>query len=180
VITRESTLAEVCFVVSHTLEAHGITAVLTGGSAAAVYAPHVCTSYDADFVLEGDEPLTEIVGALSSIGFRRDGKSRMFVHPDTKFTIDFPRGPLAVGGDYVHKIARLTHRDMTLRILSPTDCVRDRLSHFYHWNDYTALNAAVAVAIANINNVDMDLLRAWSTREENLNKFTDFKVRLNR
>lgn len=179
-ITRESTLADICFRVSQALGAHGIAAVLTGGSAAAVYAPHVYTSYDADFILERDEPLTEIVDALAPIGFTRDGKSRIFVHPDTSFTIDFPRGPLAVGGDYVHETATLTNGDMTLRILSPTDCVRDRLAHFYHWDDYTALNAAVAVAAANIDNVNTDLLRSWSTREESLNKFTEFERRLSK
>lgn len=176
-IKRESTLADVCFAVSQALEAHGITAVLTGGSAAAVYAPHAYASHDADFVLESDEPLEEIVGALRPIGFKRDGKSRIFMHPDTSFTIDFPRGPLAVGGDYVRDTAILTNGDMTLRILSPTDCVRDRLAHFYHWDDFTALNAAVAVAAANIGNIDMDLLRSWSEREDNLAKFAEFKRR---
>lgn len=179
-ITGESTLADVCFAVSQALEVHGIAAVLTGGSAAAVYAPHVYTSYDADFILEHDEPLTEIVDALGTIGFNRDGKSRIFVHPDTKYTIDFPRGPLAVGGDYVNETATLTNGAMTLRILSPTDCVRDRLAHFYHWDDYTALKAAVGVATANIDNVNMDLLRSWSTREEHLNKFEEFERRLSR
>lgn len=179
-ITCESTLADVCFVVSKALEAHGIAAVLTGGSAAAVYAPHVYTSYDADFVLDHDEPLIEVADALGSIGFNRDGKSRMFVHPDTKYTIDFPRGPLAVGGDYVHETSTLRNGDMTLRILSPTDCVRDRLAHFYHWDDYTALTAAVGVAAANLDNVSMDLLRSWSTREENVSKFAEFERRLSR
>ena len=179
-ITPESTLAYVCFAVSHALEAHGFEAVLTGGSAAAVYAPHIYTSCDADFVLEHDESLTEIVEALRSVGFTRDGKSRTFVHRDTNFTIDFPRGPLAVGGDYVHEFTTLTNGDMTLRILSPTDCVRDRLAHFYHWNDYTALNAAVGVGAANIDNVNMDLLRSWSARKDSLIKFTEFERRLSK
>ena len=177
-ITHESTLPDICFAVSQALEAHGITAVLTGGSAATVYAPHVYTSYDADFVLERDEPLEEIVDALLSTGFKRDGKSRIFSHPDTVFTIDFPRGPLAVGGDYVRETDILTIGDMTLRILSPTDCVRDRLAHFYHWDDFTALKAAVAVAAANIGNINMDLVTSWSKREDNLAKFTEFERRL--
>lgn len=177
-ITPENTLVDVCFAASQALQAHGFSAVLTGGSAAAVYVPHVYTSYDADFILERDEPLADIVNALASIGFKRDGKSRIFMHPGTSFTIDFPRGPLAVGGEYVHETATLTHGDMTLRILSPTDCVRDRLAHFYHWDDYTALKAAVAVAAANIDNLNMDLVRSWSTREESLEKLTEFERRL--
>jgi hypothetical protein len=178
VITRESTLVDVCFAVSGALQTHGIIAVLTGGSAAAAHAPHAYTSHDADFILQRDEPLAEIAAALLSIGFKRDGKSRIFSHPDTAFTIDFPRGPLAVGGDYVHETAILTREGMTLRLLSPTDCVRDRLAHFYHWDDFTALKAAVAVAAAKTDDIDMDLLRSWSEREDNLNKFTEFERRL--
>lgn len=177
-ITRESTLADVCFAVSYALQTHGMSAVLTGGSAAAVYAPAAYASYDADFVLERDEPLEAVGDALVSIGFERHGKARIFVHPESLFTIDFPSGPLAVGGDYVHETAILTKGDVTLRILSPTDCVRDRLAHFYHWDDFTALNAAVAVAAANIGNLNMDLLRSWSKREDKLDKLTEFERRL--
>ncbi|HEY8296858.1 MAG TPA: hypothetical protein VIG32_02420 [Candidatus Baltobacteraceae bacterium] len=177
-ITRESTLADVCFAASQALEARGITAILTGGSAASVYAPHAYASHDADFVLPGDEPLEDAGGALLSIGFKRDGKSRIFVHPDTSFTIDFPRGPLAVGGDYVHETATITNAETTLRLLSPVDCVRDRLAHFYHWDDFTALNAAVAVAVAYIDTIDMDLLHTWSKREDSLAKFTEFERRV--
>ncbi len=176
-ITNDSTLVDVCFAVANALEVHGILAVLTGGSAATVYAPRINTSYDADFVLEHDEPLAAIVDALLSIGFKRDGKSRIFVHPDIVFTIDFPRGPLAVGGDYVRETVVLASGDMRLRILSPTDCVRDRLAHFYHWNDFTGLNAAVAVAAANFDDVDMELVRSWSKREDNIEKFIEFERR---
>ena len=177
-ISKRSTLTEVCFVVSAALETHGINAVLTGGSAATVYAPLAYSSDDADFVVTDDEPLAHIVEALASIGFERDGKSRMFVHPQTNFTLDFPRGPLAIGGDYVHETAMLTNHDLTLRILHPTDCVRDRLAHFYHWGDYTALGAAVGVAAANRTQIDMRLIRSWSKREQNLVKFAEFERRL--
>lgn len=179
-IARDTTLADVCFFVCKALDAHGILAVLTGGSAATVYAPEAYTSLDADFVLANDEPLAEIAEALHSIGFTRDGRSRIFVHADTSYTVDFPRGPLAVGGDYVHETATLTKGDMTLHILTPTDCVRDRLAHFYHWDDYTALNASVAVAAAHREDLEMDILRSWSIREEHLEKFNEFERRLNK
>jgi hypothetical protein len=52
-INEDSTLEDVCFEVCTALDGHSITAVLTGGSAATVYAPDVYTSYDADFVLTG-------------------------------------------------------------------------------------------------------------------------------
>lgn len=38
-ITRSSTLRDVCFAVTQALEAQGMIGILTGGSAATIYAP---------------------------------------------------------------------------------------------------------------------------------------------
>ena len=181
-IDAKSTLADVCFAVSAALEKHGMSGILTGGSAAALYAPQVYMSRDADFILEADDPLSNVAIALASIGFGRDGKSRIFVHPSCEFSVDFPKGPLAVGGEYVRETTVLEHEDVRLRILTPTDCIRDRLAHFYFWSDYTALNAAVGVAAQHISEVDIDLLRAWTERESPalLEKFAEFAKRLRR
>lgn len=51
-ITKQSTLIDVCFEVSAILDLHGVPGVLTGGSAAAVYAPGVYASLDADYIRE--------------------------------------------------------------------------------------------------------------------------------
>ncbi|MFY9779018.1 MAG: hypothetical protein WAJ85_00735 [Candidatus Baltobacteraceae bacterium] len=67
-ITKESTLADVCCAVSAALESHGMSAILTGGSAAALYAPQSYLSYDADFILEADDPLDDVVAALRARG----------------------------------------------------------------------------------------------------------------
>jgi hypothetical protein len=161
-ITAASTLADDCFAVAAALEAHGMSGVLTGGSAAALYAPQTYMSRDADFILVADNPLAEVAIALGPIGFQRDGRSRIFVHPNSEFTVDFPKGPLSVAGEYIHETHVLEHGDLRLRILTRIDCIRDRLAHFYFWNDYTALNAAVGVAAQNFDGVDIDLLRACS------------------
>lgn len=181
-ITGESTLADVCFAVSSALDAHGIIGVVTGGSAAALYAPQTYMSQDVDFILEDDDPLDDVAIALDSIDFHRDGKSRIFSHPSCKFTVDFPKGPLAVGGEYIHETHVLERGGLRLRILTRADCVRDRLAHFYFWDDYTALNAAVGVAAQNHQDVDMNALRAWTERESPalLEKFAEFKRRLGR
>lgn len=179
-ITEESTLADVCFAVSAALEAHGMSGVLTGGSAAAIYAPQAYMSDDADFILEDDNPLDEVSISLRPIGFQREGRSRIFAHPKSRFTVDFPKGPLSVGGQYVRETHVLARQDVRLRILTRTDCIRDRLAHYYHWNDYTALNAAVGVAAAAREDVDMDLLRAWTALESPtlFEKFAEFERRL--
>jgi hypothetical protein len=178
VISADSTLADVCFAVSAALHEHGMSGVLTGGSAAAVYAPQSYMSNDADFVLDNDEPLDNVSAALAPLGFLRDGRSRIFYHPQSQFTVDFPKGPLSVGGDYISETAVLQREGVTLRVLTRRDCVRDRLAHFYYWDDYTALNAAVSVA-AELANADLDALCKWTQRESPalLEKFQEFQRR---
>jgi len=177
-ITGKSTLGEICFEVADALNAYGILAVLAGGSAAAIYAPKTYSSHDADFVLNNDDPLDDVAAALKSTGFARDGRSRIFSHPDSPYTVDFPKGPLGVGSDYVTEVSVLVRGSQQLRIVTPTDCVRDRLAHFYFWDDDTALNAAVGVAAG--HDVDLDVVRNWTVREDPalLAKFEEFERRL--
>lgn len=179
-ITQDTTLEDVCFAVAATLESHGLPGVLTGGSAAAVYAPESYHSHDADFILLADDSLDLVSAALGDLGFERIGKSRLFSHPRTELTIDFPKGPLAVGGDYVQETHVLERGKFRLRILTRTDCVRDRLAHYYHWDDYTALNAAVAVAAKEPGETNLDILRSWTEREspQLLDKLMEFERRL--
>jgi hypothetical protein len=184
-IDQGSTLEEVCFAVAGALEKAELRAVLTGGSAAAIYAPKSYTSYDADFVLEGVVRAGELERALLSIGFRPTAAGGMFAHALTSYTVDFPKGPLAVGAEYVRESAALKRGGITLRILTPTDCVRDRLAHFYFWDDYTALAAAVGVTRSEHGNaVDIDDLRKWTRRESAASgssyapKFAEFNRRV--
>jgi len=180
VIDETSTLEDVCFAVSSALVAGNMPAVLTGGSAAAVYAPHAYQSLDADFILDGDEPLEAVANVLERLSFRRSGRSRIFTHPRSTFTVDFPKGPLAVGGDYVLERNTLHRGDQQLSILTPVDCIRDRLAHFFFWDDFTALGAAVAVARAHANADDIEHIRRWSERESPAftKKFAEFARRL--
>ncbi len=165
-IDRDATLADVCFAVALALDDAALHGVLTGGSAAAMYAPDTNTSNDADFVIQGGARADELERALQPIGFRPSATIGMYVHPETPFTIDFLKGPLAVGGEYVLNSAVLQRGHLRLHILTPTDCVRDRLAHFYFWDDYTALGAAVGVARAEHGaDVNLNDLRDWTQRE---------------
>ncbi|GAC1590809.1 MAG: hypothetical protein NVS3B28_18100 [Candidatus Velthaea sp.] len=65
-ITAASTLSDVCFAISAALEARGISSVLTGGSAAALYAPQAYMSDDADFILDTDDPLDEVFNGIGA------------------------------------------------------------------------------------------------------------------
>ena len=58
-------------------------------------------------------------------------------------------------------------------MLSPTDCVKDRLAAYYFWNDQQALEQAKLVA--KNQPVDLDEIRRWSEVEDQLDKFKEIK-----
>lgn len=51
----------------------------------------------------------------------------------------------------------------TLRIISPTESVKDRLAAWYHWKDRQSLNQARLVA--HEHDIDIEEVRQWSLRE---------------
>jgi hypothetical protein len=63
----------------------------------------------------------------------------------------------------------------TLRMLTVTDCIKDRLSHFFHWNDRQGLEQALLIAEA--FPIDMDELARWSGVEGMLDKFDSIKAK---
>lgn len=64
----------------------------------------------------------------------------------------------------------------TLRIISLTDCVKDRLTAYYHWNDKQCLIQAKYVT--QTQDVDLEEVQAWSEREGMLAKFEAIKKEL--
>lgn len=158
-ITSQSSLTDVCFEVCSALHRIGFTAVLTGGSAATYYAPDACQSRDADFIItvRGDGG----AHVLTDLGYTEHGGT--YEHRENPFTLEFPRGPLAVGDDLINTWETMRRKDRLLYVLSRTDCVRDRLMWFYTSNDRGALRAAIDVA--GTGSVNRELIRAWSLRE---------------
>jgi hypothetical protein len=63
-----------------------------------------------------------------------------------------------------------------VKIISPTDCIKDRLSWFYHSNDRQCLEQAVLVA--QDNPVDLSEIRRWSEHEGKLAEFEQIKPQL--
>lgn len=87
----------------------------------------------------------------------------MFIHPDSHFTVEFPKGPLAIGAEVVSTFDTVREGDQTLHIVSPTDVVRDRLNKYAAWDDFSALRAAVGVVLE--QKVDLAKVRAFMHRE---------------
>lgn len=159
---------ELASVVSEALRAHGILAVLTGGAVVAIYSDGEHQSKDLDYISHATAKSLE--AALSTLGFEKRGKE--FHHLDTKYFVEFPSGPLAIGGRHVKEWATRG----ALSLLRPTECVMDRLAAFYHWKDRKAL--AQALMVARRQTIDLAEIERWSSEEGMTEKFEVFRKRL--
>lgn len=152
----------------------GITVTLTGGGCVAIWSNGKYVSKDLDFIEQGTVPRREVRAVLKGADFIEKG--RYFVHPGTDFFIEFPAGPLAVGDEPAGKVSVRTSATGKLRLLSPTDCVKDRLAAFFHWDDHQALEQALLVARA--QDVNLEEIRRWSHAEGMAEKFARFAAML--
>jgi len=118
----------------------------------------------------------EMDTAMASVGFAR--RRDRYVHPRARFYVEFPRGPLAIGGEYrIRPVTRSMLHGPVL-MLSATDSCRDRLAAFYHWGDRQSLT--VAAWIAARNRVNLATLQRWSTAERATEGFERFVAETSR
>jgi len=156
-------------VCSH-LEGSGIRVTLTGGACVSIYSDNEYQSMDLDFIEEVPVTRRKLKKALVEIGFTEE--NRYFRHPDTEFFLEFPPGPLSVGAEPIGEVVVLQFSTGRLRLISPTDCVKDRLSAFYHWGDRQSLEQALLVA--RNRKIDLLQIQRWSEDEGELEKFEAF------
>ena len=169
-LTPRSSLGAVALAVGDALRRHGIRAVLTGGACASLHTRGRYQSRDMDFIVAGAVTQAGLDAVMASVGFTRTGDR--YVHPRVEFYVEFPRGPLAIGGDYRIKPVERRGKYGRALILSATDSSRDRLAAFYHWGDRSSL--AVAVAIALRNRIRLALVERWSAEEGFADGFAEF------
>lgn len=166
-------IGELAAYISSHLRGLGIDVVLSGGSCVTIYSSGKYVSKDLDFIDTRFATPREIRDAMSKIGFMPE--NRHFRHPKVSWVIEFPSGPLAVGKEPVGVINEIEFSTGVLRILSPTDCVKDRLAAYYHWNDFQSLEQAVLVARS--NKIDLNEVRRWSKVEGMSDQFTEIAPR---
>jgi hypothetical protein len=157
---REKELWE--YVAVH-LKNRGIDTILVGGAVVAIYSNGAYQSGDLDFV-RVSMFVTKLDESMNEIGFKRHG--RHFVHPDCKHLfVEFPGGPpLGIGEDNNIIPAEVTVNGTVIKILSPTDCVKDRLASYIHFKAPEGLDQAVLVA----KNQDVNLtsIKKWCKGEK--------------
>jgi len=168
---KDMSMEELAGYVCSQLEKEGIKTVLSGGSCVEIYSQGKYTSDDIDLIDRFNGGHTKIKNVMLALGFKEH--NRYFVHKDTKLFIEFPKGPLGVGDAPVKDIASREHDTGILRLLTPVDCIKDRLAAYYHWDDMQSLEQAVWVAEQ--NEFDMLSVEKWSMDENKLKKFEIFR-----
>jgi len=171
---RGLSLEDFAIVISDHLIKNEIDVVLSGGACVTIYTKNKFMSYDLDFVLISYDKQKEARQLLTEIGFYEE--DRYFKHNDTEFFIDFISPPLSVGQEPVREISEIKKGGRVLKLLSPADCVKDRLAAFYHWNDRQSLEQAILVCKA--VEVDLKEVERWSINEGMSDKYEKFIQRL--
>ena len=94
------------------------------------------------------------------------------------FFYRFRKSPIAIGNESIRHFETLKTPTGSLQLLTPTDCVKDRLSSFFHWNDEQALEQALLVA--KDHTIDLKDVRLWAKEEGHQEKLKYFIKKLQR
>ena len=153
---KNFSVKELALHISYYLRKEGIDSVLSGGACVCIYTDNKYISCDLDFVLMSYEDHKKTGEVLEKIGF---------LSP-----------PLSAGAESVREISVIEEKGKSLKLLSPTDCVKDRLAAYYHWNDKQSLEQALLVC--RDNSVDLREIKRWSRNEAMEDKFAEFRDKL--
>lgn len=169
---KQITIAELAEMVSAELKKNGIDAVLVGGACVSIYSQNKYESGDLDYISWADLKTLEI--AMSGLGFHRNSNG-YFERTGCPLFVEFPPPPVAIGKEMPVKNFN-TIKSVVL--LTPTDCVKDRLAAYFHWHDPQSLDQALMVA--RVQKIDLAKIKRWSDAEGAGEKFKRFKELLSR
>ncbi len=142
---KNISIKEFAEMISEELRKNKISAVLVGGACVSVYSENEYLSYDLDYSTYNNVA-KDIKPCLGNIGFDQTAPNR-FENRNCEFYIEFVTSPVSLGsGAPVTKFNELDTGKGTITLLTPTDCVKDRLAAYYHWNDPQSLDQAILYA----------------------------------
>ena len=173
---KEMTPGELGAFIQSRLKKKGINVVLSGGMSVQIYSANQYTTRDLDFVQTFFGKRDIIKAEMEAIGFHQQGRS--FAHPDTHLFVEFPPGPLTVGDEPVKAFREIRYSTGVLTLISPTDCIKDRLTWYYHYGDQQCLDQAVMVSQR--HKIDLREVRRWSEHEGKLSEFEEIRSSLKR
>jgi hypothetical protein len=161
-------------IISDHLKKNDINVVLVGGACVSIYSDNKYLSYDIDLIT--DSSIKTITPILEQLGFKNI-QSRLFENSQCKFLIDFPAPPVSIGDKPVSEYNYLNTRFGIICLLTPTDCVKDRLAAYFFWNDQQSLDQAVMVAKR--NKIDIQDVKKWAEKQGELDKYNIFIKKIN-
>lgn len=157
------------------LKKRGIDTVLVGGAVVSIYSNGAYQSGDLDFIRTSIF-VTKLEESMAEIGFQKRG--RHYVHPKCKHLfVEFPGGPpLGIGEDNSIVPDEIEVDGTIIKILSPTDCVKDRLASYIHFKAPEGLDQAVIVA--KNHDVNFTSIKKWCENGKAAWAFKDFVLRM--
>ncbi len=170
---KKITIKDLAKIIGAQLSKHGIEAVLVGGACVSIYSENKYISYDLDFITY--ESNKKIKTALKEIGFEYD-KKKYYIHPDCEYFLEFLAPPIAIGNQPIQNFNTISSNLGSIKILTPTDCVKDRLAAYIHWDDKESLEQAIIVA--KVQKIDVNKIKKWAQEEFNGEKIKDFIEKL--
>ena len=138
-----------------------------------IYTNNIYESYDLDFVSLEDR--RKIKKCMEKLEFKQV-KSRHFIHPNTFYLVVFPGSAVMIEDKLIKEFSEIKTKQGTLRLLTPTDCVKDRLAAFYDWNDRLGWNQAVMGA--STLPIHIHTVKSWSIKEGMKTKFNEFLINI--
>ena len=157
-LSLEETASYICT----KLKESGIDVVLSGGSCMEIYTNKNFSSYDIDFIANPSYTSKKIETVMLSMGFKKvDG--RYYKYENNPNYVEFPTGPVSLGNEFPKKFGELKTLVGTLVLLTPTDCIKDRLCAYIYHGGEECLQQAIAVA--HLNQIDINNLKNWAKNE---------------
>jgi len=157
----------------------GIQSTLVGGAVAAIYSNGAYKSGDLDIVVENYiQAVNLIEKAMRSIGFEKS--ARHWIHPDCKHLyVEFVKPPVAIGDDYAIQPIEYLAQGVIIKMISPYDCVRDRLCSYAYFKARECLDQAYLVA--SMHKFDEMKMSKWAKSEgkEMIQAVKDLQEKLN-
>lgn len=167
---KNITLEKLAAIISEKLKEHEIDSVLVGGGCVSIYSKNRYQSYDLDYVTYEDMKKVEKV--LNELDFQKEG--RYFKNKNCEHYIEFVSPPVAIGNEPIDNYEYHRTSFGTIKMLTPTDSIKDRLAAFYHWNDKQSLDQALLIYKKIHKRIDIKEIKKWSEQEGHLKKFEIF------
>ncbi len=177
-LTAATTLPEAAVTIATAFNREGIAAVLTGPAASAIHTHDRRTCRHLNYALTPPVSPSRLASALRYLGFDAAPAATSRAHADSGFSIELTEEPVTLGkGDAVLG-QTLQLKNGFVRVLSPTDCCRERLLRWKSTQGETEMTQAVDVAAR--CDVNMPIMRAWMRQQQIFAGWTGFRLLVDR